>query len=41
MAYGSFENRNRSIPDIIADVFGQATTLLRKEGQLARAEMSE
>jgi hypothetical protein len=41
MAYSSFENRNRSIPDIIADVFGQATTLLRKEGQLARAEMSE
>jgi len=41
MAYSSFENRTRSIPDIIADVFGQATTLLRKEGQLARAEMSE
>ena len=41
MAYSSFENRSRSIPDIIADIFGQATTLLRKEGQLARAEMSE
>jgi hypothetical protein len=32
---------NRSIPDIIGDVVHQITTLLKKEGQLARAEVSE
>ncbi len=32
---------SRSIPDILFDLFGQFTTLVRKEGQLARAEMSE
>jgi hypothetical protein len=31
----------RSIPDIISDVLTQLTRLLRKEGQLARAEVSE
>jgi Putative Actinobacterial Holin-X, holin superfamily III len=41
MAYSSFENRNRSFPEIFTDLFGQTTTLLSKEGQLARAEMSE
>lgn len=32
---------NRSIPEIFTDVVNQFTTLLRKEGQLARTEMSE
>jgi hypothetical protein len=32
---------DRSIPEIIGDVLGQAGALLRKEGQLARAELSE
>lgn len=32
---------NRSIPDVIGDVVHQVTTLIRKEAQLARAEMSE
>lgn len=32
---------HRSIPDIFTDVVAQLTTLLRKEGQLARAEVSE
>ena len=31
----------RSIPDIFVDVVNQFTILVRKEGQLARAEMSE
>ena len=31
----------RSIPEIFIDVVNQATTLMRKEGQLARAELSE
>jgi len=31
----------RSVPEIIGDLFSQLTTLLRKETQLARAEMSE
>jgi hypothetical protein len=31
----------RSIPELFSDVIVQLTTLLRKEGQLARAEMSE
>jgi Putative Actinobacterial Holin-X, holin superfamily III len=39
--YDTYGNRNRSFPDILADIFSQATTLLRKEGQLARAEVSE
>jgi hypothetical protein len=41
MAYSSFETRSRSFPDIFTDLFRQTTTLLSKEGQLARAEMSE
>ena len=32
---------NRSIPEVAGDVLHQFTTLLRKEGQLARAELSE
>jgi hypothetical protein len=32
---------NRSIPEIFTDVVNQFTALLRKEGQLARTEMSE
>jgi len=31
----------RSIPDIVRDLFSEINTLLRKEGQLARAELSE
>jgi Putative Actinobacterial Holin-X, holin superfamily III len=38
MAYRAYE---RSIPDIITDLLGQFPTLVRKESQLARAEMSE
>jgi len=33
--------QGRSISDIAMDVMNQLTTLLRKEGQLARAEVSE
>jgi len=32
---------NRSIPDVLGDVVHQFTTLVRREGQLARAEVSE
>jgi len=32
---------NRSIPELFGDVIGQLSTLLRKEGHLARAEISE
>ena len=32
---------SRSIPEIFTDVINQFTALLRKEGQLARTEMSE
>lgn len=31
----------RSIPEILSDLLGQFTTLVRKEGHLARTEMSE
>jgi hypothetical protein len=31
----------RSVPEIFIDVINQLTTLMRKEGQLARAELSE
>ena len=34
-------NFSRSIPDVLTDVVNQFTCLIRKEGQLARAEMSE
>ncbi len=37
MAYGNI----RSFPDIFTDLFAQVTTLVRKESQLARAEISE
>src|SRR5215470_1922808 len=33
--------RDRSLPEIFVDLFQQLTTLLRNEGQLARAELSE
>jgi Putative Actinobacterial Holin-X, holin superfamily III len=41
MTHSTFETRSRSFPDIFTDLFRQTTTLLSKEGQLARAEMSE
>lgn len=31
----------RSVPEIISDLFSQLTVLLRKEAQLARAEVTE
>jgi uncharacterized membrane protein YqgA involved in biofilm formation len=34
-------NHPRSVPEIISNLFSQLTILLRKEAQLARAEMSE
>jgi Putative Actinobacterial Holin-X, holin superfamily III len=34
-------NISRSVPEIVSDVFSQFTALMRKEGQLARAEVSE
>ncbi len=34
-------NHQRSAPEIIGDLFSQLTILLRKEAQLARAEVSE
>src|SRR4051794_13181734 len=37
----SISNSSRSVPEIVGQVFSQFTTLMRKEGQLARAEMSE
>jgi hypothetical protein len=37
----AFTRYERSIPEIIGDLFGQMGALLRKEGQLARAELSE
>lgn len=32
---------SRSIPEIVTDLVGQFATLVRKEGRLARAELSE
>ena len=32
---------SRSVPNIVSDLFSQFTTLMRKETQLARVEMSE
>ena len=32
---------DRTIPEVLADLLGQLTILLRKEGQLVRAEISE
>ena len=37
----SFVSSGRSIPELFTDVASQLTTLLRKEGQLARAELTE
>jgi uncharacterized membrane protein YqjE len=37
----AFANHNRSIADIIRDVIAQVTSLLHKEAQLARVELSE
>ena len=37
MAYGNI----RPIPELFTDLIGQVTNLVRKEGQLARAEISE
>jgi hypothetical protein len=34
-------NHHRSAPEIVGDLFSQLTILLRKEAQLARAEVSE
>jgi|SRR5690242_4279040 putative superfamily III holin-X len=34
-------NTHRSVPEIISDLLTQLTTLLRKEAQLARTELSE
>jgi len=36
-----FDERARSIPGIVIDLVGQFANLLRKESQLARAEISE
>lgn len=37
----SISNSSRSVPEIVGKIFSQFTTLMRKEAQLARAEMSE
>jgi hypothetical protein len=37
----AFENYRRSIPDVLGDVFRNAALLVRKEGELARAELGE
>jgi uncharacterized membrane protein YqjE len=37
----AFANPNRSIADVLRDVITQLTTLLRKETELARVELSE
>ena len=37
----SMTNGNRSIPEVLSDLIGQVTTLLRKEAQLARTEISD
>ena len=37
----AFANHNRSIADVLRDVILQVTTLLRKEAELARVELSE
>jgi membrane protein implicated in regulation of membrane protease activity len=34
-------NGNRSIPEVLSDLIGQVTTLLRKEAELARTEVSD
>jgi hypothetical protein len=37
----SVPSNSRSVPDIVSDLFSQLATLVRKETQLARAEISE
>jgi uncharacterized membrane protein YqjE len=37
----AFANHNRSIGDVVRDVIAQVTSLLHKEAQLARVELSE
>jgi len=37
----AFTHYDRSIPEIVGDLFGQAGALIRKEGKLAKAEFSE
>ena len=37
----ALQNYQRSVPEIIGDLFSQLSLLLRKEAQLARAEVSE
>jgi len=37
----AFTNYGRSVPEIFTDVVSQLSALLRKEGQLARAEISD
>ena len=37
----AFANHNRSIADVLRDMIMQVTTLLRKEAELARVELSE
>ena len=37
----AFANYNRSLADVLRDVIAQFTTLLRKETELARVELSE
>ena len=37
----AFANHNRSIADVLRDVIAQVTSLLHKEAQLARVELSE
>jgi hypothetical protein len=37
----SMDATNRSIPEIFSDLVGQLTMLLKKEGQLARSEISD
>jgi hypothetical protein len=37
----TFANHDRSIADVLRDVIAQLTSLLRKEAQLARVELSE
>ena len=37
----TFANHNRSIADVLRDLIAQVTSLLHKEAQLARVELSE
>lgn len=37
----AIQNSQRSVPEIVRDLFSQFTTLMSKEAQLARAEVSE